>query len=40
MWHVVFGEDDTLPSRADDTKLPLPLRLKDNEERPPSALRR
>ncbi|CAJ1434549.1 unnamed protein product [Effrenium voratum] len=36
MWHVVFGEPDELPLRADDTSLPLFLRLKDNEERPPS----
>ncbi|CAK9039823.1 unnamed protein product [Durusdinium trenchii] len=36
MWHVVFGEDDELPSRADDTTLPVALRLKDNEEHPPS----
>eukprot|EP00435_Cladocopium_sp_Y103_P036720 s1262_g9.t1 len=36
MWHVVFGQDDELPSRADDVTLPVSLRLKDNEERPPS----
>ncbi|CAE7354815.1 unnamed protein product [Symbiodinium natans] len=36
MWHVVFGEPDNLPLRADDKTLPLPLRLKDSEERPPS----
>jgi len=36
MWHVVFGQDDELPSRADDTTLPVSLRLKDNEEHPPS----
>lgn len=28
MWHVVFGQDDELPSRADDVTLPLPLRLR------------
>ncbi|CAJ1397137.1 unnamed protein product [Effrenium voratum] len=28
MWHVVFGEPDELPLRADDTSLPLFLRLK------------
>ena len=27
MWHVVFGQDDELPSRADDTTLPVSLRL-------------
>ena len=35
MWHVVFGEPDELPLRA-DANLPLPLRLKDSEENPPS----
>ena len=27
MWHVVFGQDDELPSRADDINLPVSLRL-------------
>jgi hypothetical protein len=27
MWHVVFGQDDELPSRADDVTLPVSLRL-------------
>ena len=35
MWHVVFGEPDELPLRA-DANLPLPLRLKDSEENLPS----
>eukprot|EP00424_Heterocapsa_rotundata_P006598 CAMPEP_0168709016 /NCGR_PEP_ID=MMETSP0503-20121227/41918_1 /TAXON_ID=89963 /ORGANISM="Heterocapsa rotundata, Strain SCCAP K-0483" /LENGTH=165 /DNA_ID=CAMNT_0008755331 /DNA_START=11 /DNA_END=504 /DNA_ORIENTATION=+ len=32
MWHVVFGEDEALPLRADDARLPPQLRLKDAEE--------
>lgn len=35
MWHVVFGEDEALPLRGDDRRLPPALRLKDNEERLP-----
>jgi hypothetical protein len=27
MWHVVFGQDDELPSRADDVTLPVSLCL-------------
>eukprot|EP00405_Crypthecodinium_cohnii_P064324 CAMPEP_0195038978 /NCGR_PEP_ID=MMETSP0326_2-20130528/78735_1 /TAXON_ID=2866 ORGANISM="Crypthecodinium cohnii, Strain Seligo" /NCGR_SAMPLE_ID=MMETSP0326_2 /ASSEMBLY_ACC=CAM_ASM_000348 /LENGTH=114 /DNA_ID=CAMNT_0040065639 /DNA_START=54 /DNA_END=395 /DNA_ORIENTATION=- len=36
MWHSVFGEDEELPLRADDRRLPVSLRLKDNEESMPS----
>eukprot|EP00933_Yihiella_yeosuensis_P008253 TRINITY_DN113602_c0_g1_i1.p1 TRINITY_DN113602_c0_g1~~TRINITY_DN113602_c0_g1_i1.p1 ORF type:complete len:356 (-),score=30.98 TRINITY_DN113602_c0_g1_i1:63-1130(-) len=36
MWHVVFGENETLPLRADDTRLPIALRFKDLEENVPS----
>uniref|UniRef100_A0A7S4PRR7 Uncharacterized protein n=1 Tax=Alexandrium monilatum TaxID=311494 RepID=A0A7S4PRR7_9DINO len=39
MWHVVFGESEDLPLRADDPKLPLAFRLKDNEESVPSIWR-
>jgi len=36
MWHAVFGEHEELPLRADDARLPVALRLKDNEESMPS----
>lgn len=36
MWHVVFGEEEELPLRGDDARLPPALRLKDNEESMPS----
>lgn len=36
MWHVVFGEGEELPLRADDIRLPVFLRLKDNEAIMPS----
>lgn len=39
MWHVVFGEGEELPLRADDARLPVSLRLKDNEESLPSVWR-
>lgn len=39
MWHVVFGEDEALPLRGDDQRLPPALRLKDNEERLPDMWR-
>lgn len=39
MWHVVFGEEEELPLRADDRSLPSVLRLKDSEERVPSIWR-
>lgn len=39
MWHVIFGEQEDLPLRADDTRLPVALRLKDNEETLPSIWR-
>jgi len=32
MWHIIFGEPDQLLLRSDDTRLPLFLRWKDNEE--------
>lgn len=35
MWHVVFGEDEELPLRADDRQLPIALRLKDHEATTP-----
>eukprot|EP00929_Paragymnodinium_shiwhaense_P087074 TRINITY_DN47380_c0_g1_i2.p1 TRINITY_DN47380_c0_g1~~TRINITY_DN47380_c0_g1_i2.p1 ORF type:complete len:479 (-),score=75.61 TRINITY_DN47380_c0_g1_i2:84-1520(-) len=35
-WHVVFGEEEELPLRADSKGLPPALRLKDNEEDLPS----
>ena len=37
MWHVVFGEPEDLPLRADDPRLPVIFRLKDNEDALPSA---
>ncbi|CAK0793021.1 unnamed protein product [Prorocentrum cordatum] len=36
MWHVVFGEPEDLPLRADDAGLPVVFRLKDNEDALPS----
>jgi len=36
MWHVVFGESEELALRADDSSLPVALRLKDNEQDLPS----
>lgn len=32
MWHVIFGENDSLPLRVDDDRLPVALRLKDYSE--------
>ena len=32
MWHVIFGEPDDLPLRSEDQRLPLALRMKDNEQ--------
>lgn len=39
MWHVIFGEGEELPLRADDVRLPVALRLKDNEESLPELWR-
>uniref|UniRef100_A0A7S2VFW7 Uncharacterized protein n=1 Tax=Zooxanthella nutricula TaxID=1333877 RepID=A0A7S2VFW7_9DINO len=39
MWHVVFGEGEDLPLRADDARLPVAFRLKDNEDLLPSTWR-
>lgn len=39
MWHIVFGESEELALRADDERLPIALRLKDNEQNLPSTWR-
>jgi len=36
MWHVVFGEDEELPLRAEDVRLPAVFRLQDYEQGLPS----
>lgn len=39
MWHVVFGEEEELPLRGDDQRLPIAFRLKDNEATMPGIWR-